>query len=1187
MVRAYFARVDEVKRLLPRLHLPGLVGVFCSLTGPELLLVYLDRLQAGLADEANRAAGITTHSVTVLDELPGRDLSPYTGPIMAMAAIDLVDPHLVTKGVQFCRLDRILRQAGYVEVVRGTFADLSNRLTALLDDVSDVPQRAAAEVAALATPRRLEQLTPAQRRGLVAYLPDRDLMLRLDGSDVSSVVRALRTEPLRPHEPLIALAEVRPLLEASLPPTDRSRHPIELRTILRRSTLDDALVDTQRDLAQAFHQRWLTRRRPADLRSAYALALESHLVGGDVDDLVAVLPAADFRAFCRTGAGTYLYRRPLGGGDTRGERPIRRVHLGHPEALPGPLTGPIVFSLLPLRRHVTETLPHQGAPRQVEPRQWADLGPVLRLAGRTEILARNAWLLVEDFLESSRERRTAFSVQHEDLLTTMVHCCEILSLTDPWRTRQGRRDEWLLEAYQTVHRVLASLIERSEGTARIYYSALDYWFACSHQGEPEGVRACIESMVRVLERGAPVSPYARPVTPELGEMRRLGRILLDMLHSSTRPVPPEQFTPQLEECIPHMVGRAAEMSHPIELATATFWTALQQCASITEQIHLIEASQIPVTDKTDRLLGQLDRLRDNRHLIFAPEHQARVLGVVFDAALDQGTHMMHALEARVALQIELQTRSIAADTEHGGIVIQVRNVGNAPAHDLEIELSASDALVLREGTFRQSLSTLAAGERRAFRFRIRVVTDDEMLTVSCRVSNLDDHGSPQIWNSEFPLRVTWVDHSAFTTKPNPYFYGPKVHQYQHFFGRREELQEILAHLAGRRPQHVLLRGARRTGKSSLLNMLLAVLGDTAEPRPVRGWFGLPDTWNSALDVTVAVDFDLQGSELAGQNPTPAGFYRAGLEALTGAGLTSEVIDQLREEPMLTAAQFVRGLRSVLSDERRLVVLVDEFDILDRLEDTSFFYGPLRHVISSVQGVTWVVASALGLSHQVRDYESPLFNIFKIIDLGALGPEATSRLILSPWQNTGGTHESSGHELQFADDALLAIVHESGQHPYFVQMLCSYIVYHANRFRTNFIQHRTVMKVIEEIVVTEPKARQYLNYLWGAAGPLGKAILLELLRDPEAVGADALRLAVNRRLARDDLLDLPVTSPEAYEASLQQLIDVSAVRELPHVAYQFAVPLLRRLVLRRSEHEDLDRSVSDALRHLAARAGHHG
>jgi hypothetical protein len=311
-------------------------------------------------------------------------------------------------------------------------------------------------------------------------------------------------------------------------------------------------------------------------------------------------------------------------------------------------------------------------------------------------------------------------------------------------------------------------------------------------------------------------------------------------------------------------------------------------------------------------------------------------------------------------------------------------------------------------------------------------------------------------------------------------------------------------------------------------------------------------------------------------PTATGFYHCVLAALREAGLRSAGADRLLAEPSVTFTQFVGALRAVVRQAGgvRPVMLVDEFDVLDQIAEKSFFYGPLRSAISSVQGVTWIVASALGLYHEVRAYESPLFNVFKIINLGLLDPDAARRLVLSPWEQERG--ERDGPPLRFADDAVEAILEEAGRYPYFVQLLCSEIVDHINRTRTGYVQYRTVLHVIERNMLTEGSAAsEHFAYLWDRAGGVGKLILYALLRHPGAMSRDELAEAV-RELLGPGAGGRAAAAMEAFDDSMQRLLVVDAVRQAPGGGFSFGIPIFRRLLLKRNEREDLRRAAHEAL-----------
>ena len=1158
MEQVPFERVEQIKRDLPVELLPGLVAVFSKRSSDELLLVYVGR-PPGPCPPRRRA-------ITVA-ELPDADLMGYDGPTIGLAAIDLIRQDIATKGPQFVRLDRILRRWGRVELLRQTWADLGAHLERNLDRLlpghpgGPVRQRAGADIAAISAPRRIASLPAGHRRGMVAFLPGPGRAVCL----ADTPLEVLPALPIGPYEQVVALDEVRPMLGTGARPDEG--YPIELRTILRRAHLDGDLSDTLHELARQFHRRWERTGSPIDAERAYALALELRLVKGDVDDLIAVLPDPDFGAFLATGAGTYVYRRPLEGGLVRCTGGVRRRYLDDVRdelALAG---SPVAFSLLPLRALL-------GADRPDRP-QWSDLGPVFRKSVRTEILARNAWLLVQDFLESPRDRRARFHVSPEDLLETMIHCCAIFSLTDPWRTRQGRRNEWLLESYRTLRRVLQLLIQTSDGAARAYHVALDHWYGCALLGGT-GVSTSLELMVTAL--GAPASQAAPD--PDLADrseyLREVGRALLELLRGGGRAEAYRELIRPAGESIPQVVSRATDMARPMELLSVPFVTSFQHYAGVGDTVRRTRAAQIPVRDKIERLAACAGQLRRGRRLIFAPHHQVRVLDLLYERAISETQELVQRLQGGASLEVELRTRSIAPHDRDSGIVFSVTNVGSVEARDVEVELEVSDAFELLDHSYKQTSHRLAPEAEQRFRFAIRAVTTEETFATRCLVSCRDTGQGRQQQTLEFIIRVSDLDRGRFRKQPNPYVFGLPLEEHRQFYGRRAELEQLLGHLAIRRPQNVLLRGARRTGKTSLLNMVRSVLTDTDGRTGVRSWFEIPDGWHGALDATVPVFLNLQGIDWADGTPTATGFYHSVLAVLRDAGLRSADSDRLLAEPSVAFTQFVAALREVVRQAGgvRPVMLVDEFDVLDQIAEKSFFYGPLRSAISSVQGVTWIVASALGLYHEVRAYESPLFNVFKIINLGLLEPDDARRLVLSPWERDRDGPD--GPPLRFADDAVEAILEEAGRYPYFVQLLCSEIVDHVNRTRTGYVQYKTVLHVIERNMLTEGSAAsEHFAYLWDRAGGIGKLILLALLRHPGAMSRDELKKAVQNLIGHIPAGRAPAAL-ESFDDSMQRLVVVDAVRQVPGGGYSFGIPIFRRLLLRRNEREDLRRAAHEAL-----------
>jgi hypothetical protein len=239
-----------------------------------------------------------------------------------------------------------------------------------------------------------------------------------------------------------------------------------------------------------------------------------------------------------------------------------------------------------------------------------------------------------------------------------------------------------------------------------------------------------------------------------------------------------------------------------------------------------------------------------------------------------------------------------------------------------------------------------------------------------------------------------------------------------------------------------------------------------------------------------------------------------------------------------------------------------------------FYSALRTVVDDVQGVTWIVVSALGLYKEIRDYASPLFNIFKIVTMGRLDTEAARRLVTSPWETGGNLANAS---LSILPDAVYAILEEAGYHPYFIQMLCSKVVDFVNSTRSNQVRFSTVQQVVDRRMVIEGSAADLaFDYMWHSASPTGRLLLLTLLHRDLAMAHDELKSAARRLLedrGRADLVEVLLTQ---FDDSLTRLTYMDAVRHVSGAGYAFAVPIFRRLLVRKDERIGLEAATIEEL-----------
>ena len=1155
--------------------LPGLIAVLSRASATDLLLVY-----AGPKPDLVRA-GMRAISA---DQLRAEVVTGYDGPTIGLAAIDQIRPDIDTKGRYFVRLDRLLRRRGRGALLRRTGTMLGDYLATRRDDLPDGDdrQKLSAEIAAVMAPAMIAALPEERRRGLVAFIPAAGEAVGLDelvrdGVPLSDQSR-LATGP---DQDVLTFEEIRPLVVAAGAAHAPALYPVELRTVLQRGQVDRELDETLRQLARAFYARWQVRGDEADLERAYAIALEGRLAHRDVDDLIAVVPSADFERFLTEGAGTYVYRRPLEGASGAGDTAIVSRYLDEAiEDLASP-AAPVVFALLPLRELCGPAA------------SWCDLGPVLRKSGRTEILARNAWLLVEDLIDERDRGRPRPGVTSRSLQETMVRCCVIFSLTDPWRTRQGRRDEWVQASYRTLSRVIR-LREKEHSSAdhAAYFEALERWYGCALAADDDAIEAALNAVVELLAHSEATAAADPPsdLAEDVDHLKNVAVPLRQLLRGGARAEAYDVLNAPPVQGIPQVVRHATDMAKPIELLSVPCGASFREYAALQERIRRLNATPMGVRDKTERLADLAARLERHQRLIFAPQHEARILHALFGKALTTTGQFISQLRGGAAVELKLRTQSVELD-QPSPMLFSVRNVGSLAARDVELELVAAENFELLDLTYKQPLSRLAPGEEHAFTFRIRCATEAPEFRIRCLLSW--SHAKPepgagtgelaerQQVTQDFGLSAVGVQAQPFRKKPNPYVFGVHVQDHRQFFGRRAELDELLGHLAHGGAQNVLLRAPRRAGKTSLLHMVRSVLTDTDRRAGVRDWFGVPDTWDAVLNATVPVFLNLQGIETLQKNATPTAFYQAVLRGLLDAGLRGRTGERLLREPSITYTQFSKGLREIVAaaGSRRPVVLLDEFDVLDTMADKLAFYNSLRTVVAEVQGVTWIVVSALGLYKEIRDYASPLFNIFKIVTMARMDAEAARRLVTSPWEPGGRLADAS---LTFLPDAVYEILKEAGNYPYFIQMLCSEVVDYVNAAHTNQVRLSTVQQVVDRRMVAEGGAADLtFDYMWHGASPTGKLLLLTLLHRDLAMSHDELKIAARRLLENRGRADLVAMLFAQFDDSVTRLTYMDAVRHVPGAGYAFGVPIFRGLLVRKAERIDLEAATIDELAAAAA------
>src|SRR5713101_1531084 len=241
---------------------------------------------------------------------------------------------------------------------------------------------------------------------------------------------------------------------------------------------------------------------------------------------------------------------------------------------------------------------------------------------------------------------------------------------------------------------------------------------------------------------------------------------------------------------------------------------------------------------------------------------------------------------------------------------------------------------------------------------------------------------------------------------NPYLNRVAIKDPAQFFGRAREVSKIFSRIGASRPQSISVVGERRIGKSSLLCFI-----------------NHPQIRERFLDRSESYAFafiDLQQK----RRLTLTEFFKE-LFALLAKETADKSLAKLQPS--------FDSLRAVLDlfrrDERKLVVLFDEFDAIttNRAFDVEF-YSFLRSIANNYD-VAYVTSSARDLQelcHTQLIADSPFFNIFTNVFLRAFTRKEALDLITRPSAGTGLPLESYSRR----------ITEIAGYFPYFLQIACS-------------------------------------------------------------------------------------------------------------------------------------------------------
>jgi hypothetical protein len=1054
-----FQKIAEIKQALKHVDIQDLVLVLSQAKDDKLILAYN-------TDQPPEVKYANWQVERLLDLTPSLDFATYNGLIVGFPAIDIILPDVPTHGVNFYSIEHVFRQQGKTEQLRQT----SYRLAAtLLDYLEHTPylrqeelkERVHAKAIQLALPSLLDR-QPVEN--LVAVLPSTNLrdFLRQDNtswqliynspSQANDLSWLERYSLDKNTQWLVALEEIE-LFCSGL----GREYPlfIDLRQILRGTEAENGLNETCRGLARRCWQMWSSSHDNRFLTAAYSLAAEARLAEENVNNLVALLPSNDFESFVAEGAAIRVYRFIEKSNTTTTRQPGLHYSIDQldtsqvKEEFAAPL---LAFPVL------TSFITH-GQGREV-----VDLGPVFWKAGRAMELARTYWLLSRDMLQLRGPVWRSISATPEEITNLAVRAALIYSLYDPWQWRQSRYPLFLRECYTHVMQCLdgQKALAGSNAVAN-YFVALREWYGCYETGDQVGNLSAMTQALRTFLEGSQALSNFRIEREIANDLFSLGgELTLSEQETGPRSQEYLERRPRPFE-VTNYLRNVADTRVPIRLPSHPFKQQLFRYYQVHAQWRTVQDKvklERPSFEVLDGLLGEYSRFR---RVTFAPAHEMAMLQRMYEDDMARVRRLKQAIEIGPIIKIKLRNPWITLIDRSQKLTIELENIGGMVAHQFKLELTLARGFDLVSRLEPLPPEELFPGTLHRLECEIRA--KESGLILYFNYTFQDQQGRIHSHPEEIQPAVHQSHSMKIKPINNPYEVGRPVFG-EKFFGRRNELEKILASLAKGSTQPTLLHGPRRLGKTSLMREIEVLLKDRQELRKM----GLAPDLESQLSTIHPVFLSLQSLTQSLSQPNYVALFLQDVIERISRELGFEVDTQLleREFNRYPTRAFTAQIDRIFEQypTQRVLVLVDEWDEVYQ-QGLSELGKNLRYLLQHEQRISWIFSSTWILIEEAKLFSSPFFNQLYQIPVANMNWESATTLVTAPSNDVG---------VEWEGDAVVAVVEHAGQRPSLIQLLCSRAIGYLIDNPGNVVDNNVVSVVINQLV-KEADTTAHFGFLW--------------------------------------------------------------------------------------------------------------
>jgi hypothetical protein len=1160
-----FEKIRQVYDTLAEATLENLVAVFTRKEDQELLLVYISE---------NELPRNSFYRSIPLSHLYQQNLDQYNGPVLGFTALDLICDDVITKGLRFYRLSRLFHERDQHEELKRTRFRLAEFLWRLWEEQQENDSargiRLIGKIIELALPTFLGRSWRIEN--LVAIIPPHDIgdlihgqatLVYVDQLPPSDRLESriiglddLMAAQLSPEDWLIAPEEIRYFNRRISPLTGRF---LEIRDLLRAgeprkagcmTASQQSFRATVQNLARLCEEKARIFGSQDWHKAAFSLMAEFWLSAEETDDLIAILPDKDFERFAQFGTSRRYFRwlpESVMGQENR-DGAVQNLHVDEflrdlKHCGPYVATYPVLHELV----------------KSCSGKCWLNLSSVLWKANHSHSVARTSLVYARALVNEESEKRQRMKIPLEGVSDLAARACVISGLSDPWDWPRSRYHQFIKSAFQNLTEAMKRLTESGKPPQLYFYRMQEAWFSCSLSEEDGKIEQRVYEWVnqgnRFLE-DTKSNQSQQERRREADRLVRIGETIQSILAGMGQPElakralrgrPPSNARPVFQS-----LHKSVDLIADLETPSSLFYKHLSELLHLLEPMQIASREEPDVDERIQVMEETCRKLEMSRHLIFALPHETAVLNFLYRHVLQQTEELIDRLQTSADLQCEPLNDELPI-SKFSPVKFLLKNIGSAPVYDVGVSLFVPNTFEFKGESPVKKLGKLDANEEKEVTYQImpRIGGD---LVLHLTLTGFNESGKRyEFQPKDFRVPVKNPDSRPFRPKPNPYQYGSPIQNSNLFFGRAGELQDLLSQLVSDTCQSVVIRGPRRTGKTSLLNMIEVIIKNKPG---ARARFQVVPEWEPRLNLIRTASLDLSEIVYASEHLDIELFFRTILRKI-GLGLNlsesrvNEIVYHFDSLSGYTVNMRVKNALRLISQglepEQRVILLLDEFDrVFDQVVEGEQFLGLLRPIIQEVQWITWILTSAETLYRHVQSYGSPFFNLFKIVNLKDLSREDTKRLIEEP---------SATSDITFLPDGINQIFDLTRGHPYFIQLLCSAIVVEMNKVKTNFVSYDLVQEVMKKTIASNQASKDHFRYLWDSAKGMIRLILTILSDVSEPLSREQLFARAEVEIRSHP--DIPLERLNEFSESLNLLEEVLGAIKEEHGQYSFSRPLFER------------------------------